>query len=220
MTTIRAQRLLPTPIPLTSSRYLGFIRFNQHFWYWPSRWVEALVMRGARRIELLPSDLDKNYHYVIAANHQSAADPFVICGALPMSLWPNLGVFRYMANASLFTRLWLRWPLLSFGSFPARKEQTLPYGIEAARAYLGRGQTVVMFPEGRRTLPRQSPARVGVAVLGVNPMVRIIPARIQWTSGLRRGFQVTIGRPMRPQPTADAVLAAIYDLELPQLAVK
>lgn len=217
MQVVREARLQPTPIGLSSTRYAWWVRFNQIFWYWPTRLLTTTLMSRRVRIDLRADDLSSSERYILASNHQSLADPFIICSELPGTLWPRLGVFRYFAHSGLFENFIMRWLLLAFGGFPTRPVDKLPYGVEAAQAYLSRGQTVVIFPEGRRALPGTVRARGGVARLAADPNTRVIPVRLEWRRAhgwTKRSYQLTVGKPLPPTQTAEAVLEAIYALPL------
>jgi 1-acyl-sn-glycerol-3-phosphate acyltransferase len=211
----RTDRIQITPIPLTSPRYLSLVGFFQLAGYWPCRILSTLLTHKKVRILLDPADIDPNCHYILAANHQSLIDPFIICSELPLTLWPSLGRFRYFAHAGLFENRLMRWALLAFGGFPTRPFRRLPYGLEAARAYIGRGQTVVIFPEGRRSLPGDATARDGVYQLGTSQNVRVIPVHLRWYKSKKRSYRLTVGKPLPAGQSAQAVMEAIYTLPLP-----
>ncbi|HSX01612.1 MAG TPA: lysophospholipid acyltransferase family protein [Candidatus Saccharimonas sp.] len=165
---------------------------------------------------LQPGDLKPGVSYVIAANHESIIDPFVICSVLSPALWRRLRSFRFFAYNGLFRPYWLRMALLALGCFPAREHQRYVYGLDAAASFIARGQTVVIFPQGKRTLGRGRAHR-GVEVLARMANVRVIPAHIEWQKlgKWRRGFRLTIGQPLDGRArSADQLLDAIYGLDV------
>src|SRR5579863_10474162 len=84
---------------------------------------------------------------ILAANHRSFFDPFVI-GTMT---WRPV---YYVAKKELFTynRL-LSWLLNALGAFPVDRGASDQDTIETAKVILGRGDIVLMFPEGTRTRP-------------------------------------------------------------------
>ena len=153
---------------------------------------------------------------MIAANHQSMFDPFVICSALPLRFFPHLAPFRYFAHNALFDKI-LRPFLFSFGAFPASRNNYYIYGLEAAKTFLSQHQTVMIFPEGRR-VPVSTRPRSGVEVLAKNPNVEIIPVHLQWQKnkwGLR-SYQLTVGHPLKEKGlSARQIMNRVYKLPLP-----
>lgn len=165
-------------------------------------------------IQLEPGDLRPGSCYVIASNHQSMFDPFIICSALPLPLWLRLRSFRFFAHNGLFESLLTRYTMLALGSFPASSHSRYAYGIEAAVTFLSHGQTVVIFPQGRR-MDERGRARSGVKVLADLPNVAVIPARVEWQrhGRWRRSFRLTIGKPIKERGlSAEQILNRIYEL--------
>jgi 1-acyl-sn-glycerol-3-phosphate acyltransferase len=200
---------------LLSVRFVRLVNIAQTCAYWLSR---GLLQGFPHKTTLLlqPEDLQPGGTYVIAANHQSMADPFAISAALPVSFFSRLGPFRYFTHNGLFDKV-LRPILLILGCFPASPNGRYIHGLEAAKLFLSRGQTVVIFPEGRRVVSATRP-RSGVEVLAHDPAVVIIPARIQWYKhkGGGRSYRLMIGRPLRHSHklSAQQILNRIYKLPL------
>lgn len=170
------------------------------------------------RIELLPGDIDPNRSYILAANHQSMVDPFLISSSLQFNTWRKLAPIRTFAHTIFFTRWYLYPWLVAFGCFPARRHPDLPYGLELANKLLRGNQTIAIFPEGQRTIPGKTYAKHGVAILAKSPGTMVIPVHLQWTSGniFTRRMTLAIGRPKDlSKSTAQQILTTIYDLQLP-----
>ena len=211
----RAPRMQPTPIRLAAPGYTTFMQAHQWLAYQLSRVAMNTIVRGQTDLQLSPDDLVPGRRYVIAANHQSQLDPFLITSQFTPHLKGQLGTFRYFAYAGLFKIPAYRWGLFCLGGFPTRPFRQLPYGLEAARAYLGRGQVVVIFPEGQRALPGEIRPKSGVARMSADANIQVIPVHLQWTKHPKRSYQITIGHPLPPMQSEAAIMKAIYDLALP-----
>src|SRR5258708_6697684 len=80
---------------------------------------------------------------ILAANHKSFLDPFVIgvCVRRPV---------YFVAKRELFERRWQGWLLNALGAFPVRRGESDEESMETAKQILERGDPVVIFPEGTR----------------------------------------------------------------------
>jgi glycerol-3-phosphate dehydrogenase (NAD(P)+) len=157
---------------------------------------------------------------IVAANHRSFLDPFVIGGALP---WRR--PMNYVAKVELFERRWQAWLLSRLGAFPIRRGESDEESVETARLVVERGGTVCIFPEGTRirsgTLAE--PKR-GVGHLALRTGAPVLPAAVFGTEHVRRGWRirprkvrVRLGRAMtfprveRPSPPlAETVTGRIW----------
>lgn len=159
---------------------------------------------------VLPADTKARY--IIAANHQSRLDAFVIAGIIGPRYWRQLLPYRYItANQYLYNWRtgWILWPL---GGFPAFSKKRGTSGLKRAGQIFDLGQTIGIFPEGRRSRPRTVRPKNGVAVLADLPHAYIIPINVQWRHGPRR-VKITVGAAYRPkQPSAEKILDTIYTL--------
>ena len=85
--------------------------------------------------------------YVIVANHQSLLDIFVVLAALPLH-------FKFMAKKELFPIPFIGWHMALAGYIPIDRtsRESGQKAMDMARAWLGRGVSVLFFPEGTRSL--------------------------------------------------------------------
>ena len=123
---------------------------------------------------------------IVASNHRSFLDPFIVGGSLP---WRR--PMNYVAKVELFRRPWQGWILSRLGAFPIRRGESDEESLETARMLVERGGTVCIFPEGTRirrgTLA--SPRR-GVGRLALQTGAPVIPAAVLGTEHVRRGWKI------------------------------
>jgi len=123
---------------------------------------------------------------IVASNHRSFLDPFVVGGCLP---WRR--PMNYVAKVELFERRWQGWILSRLGAFPIRRGESDEEAMETARLIVERGGTVCIFPEGTRirTGTLASPKR-GVGRLALQTGAPVIPTAVLGTEHVRRGWRI------------------------------
>jgi 1-acyl-sn-glycerol-3-phosphate acyltransferase len=121
---------------------------------------------------------------IIAANHRSFLDPFVIATMARRPMY-------YVAKQELFSRPWQAWILNALGAFPVKRGEHDEDMIQTAKAILGRGDIVLIFPEGTRTRPGSlgSPKR-GIGRLALETGAPVVPVAVIGTEAVRRGWRI------------------------------
>jgi glycerol-3-phosphate dehydrogenase (NAD(P)+) len=121
---------------------------------------------------------------IIAANHRSFLDPFIIGACAKRPLY-------FVAKKELFAKPLTSWILSSLGAFPVDRGRGDEQTIATAKAILERGEIVLMFPEGTRIRPGTlgQPKR-GVGRLALEAGAPVIPVAITGTEAVRRGWRI------------------------------
>ncbi len=183
-----------TGFPVLDTHIFGLIlRFLQLFiWAPPVKLIAYFTVKRKYVSPQLKPDHTKTF--VIASNHQSAFDHFMILACLPLNFLVKESPFRFMTLHKYFTYLPFRVFLIFCGSFPAKPIHNHIFGLDAAERLLKIGHTVLIYPEGTRTLPGEKEPKSGVTVLAKMENVMVIPAKIMWykKSSGRRTCTVSI----------------------------
>jgi glycerol-3-phosphate dehydrogenase (NAD(P)+) len=142
---------------------------------------------------------------IIASNHRSFLDPFVIATMARRPMY-------YVAKQELFRKRLQGWILNALGAFPVDRGAADEDMIETAKAILARGDIVLIFPEGTRIRPGAlgSPRR-GVGRLALETGVPVVPVAVIGTEAVRRGWRIRphkvkirAGRPLHFPVVEDA----------------
>ena len=206
-----------TPLSIHHERARG--RGVQPFVFWLTCVILKPFLRIYFRMTLVGREhLPEEGGVILASNHRSFLDPFVV-GA-----WLGRPVF-FVAKVELFEKRWQGWLLSRLGAFPIRRGQSDEAAMETARVAVERGGTVVIFPEGtrHRTGSLGRPKR-GVGRLALETGAPVVPIAIMGSENARRGWRirpawvrVRCGRPLhfprveRPSPRlAEEVTARLW----------
>ncbi len=108
--------------------------------------------------------LPKEGPLLLASNHRSFLDPFVIGTMVKRPVY-------YMAKRELFEKRWQAWILNALGAFPVDRGAGDGDAMATARRILERGDCVVVFPEGTRV--RRGPLSVPGGASDGLPLKRV-----------------------------------------------
>jgi glycerol-3-phosphate dehydrogenase (NAD(P)+) len=213
-------------LPVDEERLLSYHRFTREHGVNPALYVLArLLLQPFFLIYFRLSRIGREHARVrgpliVAANHRSFLDPFVIAASLP---WRR--PLHYVAKVELFEKRWQGWLLNRLGAYPVRRGQSDEETLVTSRGVLEREGAICIFPEGTRIRsgslgrPKRGFGRLaletGAAVLPVavhgtehvRNEWRIRPRKVK----LRAGRALTFPRTENPSPTlANSVGARIW----------
>jgi glycerol-3-phosphate dehydrogenase (NAD(P)+) len=146
----------------------------------PALWIWLRVARHGRGHARIRGPL------LVAANHRSFLDPFVIGTTLP---WRR--PMQYVAKVELFEKPWQGWILSRLGAFPIRRGESDAEAATTSRMILERGGAVCIFPEGTRIRAGSlaEPKR-GVGRLALETGAAVLPVAVLGTEQVRRGWRI------------------------------
>ena len=154
-----------------------------------------------------PADIGQRA-YVVVANHQSTADPWLL-SSLPWDM-------RWIAKASLFRAPVIGWLMRLGGDLSVVRGEgaSVKAMMGEARATLARGLSLMVFPEGTRSPDgAMGPFKDGAFDLAICAGVPIVPVVVEGTHRCRPkgswwfGEADAVARVLPALPTAGLTLA-------------
>ncbi|PYE53598.1 lysophospholipid acyltransferase family protein [Deinococcus yavapaiensis] len=125
---------------------------------------------------------------IVAGNHESGLDPFVIAQALPKER-----KVQFMAKKELFQNPVLRYVIGTGGSFPVDREGNDVGAVRTALRILQAEGMVGIFPEGTRG---GTELHGGVALIALKAKAPIVPVSV---AKVKRRWLVRFGAPIPPE---------------------
>lgn len=167
-------------------------------------WSRCLLAASGVRVEARYSaELQERASYVFLSNHQSLFD-------IPALLATCPGQVRFLAKRSLFRIPVFGWAMAAGGFIPIDRgdRSTARQSFAAAISRLRGGVSIVLFPEGTRSLSDELlPFERGGFLLALKTGLPIVPVGIEGTRRVQhrgnwairpRRVAVRYGAPIRP----------------------
>ena len=153
--------------------------------YWIVRAVLQPFFRVYFRLHRIGREhIPQSGPLLLAANHRSFLDPFVLGTMLKRPVY-------YVAKKELFQNRLQAWFLNSLGAFPVDRGAADQEMLITARKILERGDAVLIFPEGTRIRPGGlgTPKR-GVGRLALESGAPVVPLAVIGTEDVRKGWRI------------------------------
>jgi 1-acyl-sn-glycerol-3-phosphate acyltransferase len=171
-------------------------------------WARTILKFSGVRVTVRHAErLSRQGPFIVVANHESYADVLVLLATLPMQV-------RFLAKRGVFRVPVLGWSIRAAGFVPVdRGDRSRGYAtVETSLKRLGKGRSLVVFPEETRTRTGElSQFKKGAALLALKTGFPILPLGIAGTRRvLPRGtwtaspgsVVVCVGEPIAAEPAA------------------
>ena len=152
---------------------------------WGSSWMNLLdglnrlFCYRYHRLNVLGLRIPKQGPFILASNHISGLDPFLILASARRPI-------RFLIAREQYERFGLKWLFRAAKCIPVDRESRPDRALRAAIKSLQDGHVVALFPHGKiHTAEDPSiPIKPGVALLAKLSKVDILPMRISGVSGV------------------------------------
>lgn len=162
----------------------------------PGRWMRRLGRTAGRLTPLWRFDIEgsappdiANTAYVVVANHESQADPFLLSW-LPFDM-------RWVAKEELFKPPLTGWAMKCGGDIPLRRGEggSVRAMLDECERALRGGISVMMFPEGTRSKNGELlPFKDGAFALAIRAGVPVLPIALAGTRAMRPKHSLWFGK--------------------------
>lgn len=141
-------------------------------------WSKVLIRIAGVKLTIEGLEkIDPNGSYVFASNHVSYMDTPIVLGHIPVQ-------FRFLAKKGLFKVPFLGYHLKRAGHLAVPREnprEALRTMAEAGKIIRERGISLLIFPEGGRSLQGLKPFKEGAAYIAINAGVPVVPVGLEGT---------------------------------------
>ena len=162
----------------------------------PGRWMRRLGRTTGRLTPLWdfvvegepPADI-RETPYVVVANHESTADPFLLSW-LPWDM-------RWVAKEELFKPPVTGWAFRFGGDIPLRRGQgeSVRQMLDECSRAMDAGISIMIFPEGTRSKDGSLlPFKTGAFSLAIRKRAKILPIAVAGTRQMRPKGSLWFGR--------------------------
>jgi 1-acyl-sn-glycerol-3-phosphate acyltransferase len=162
----------------------------------PGRWMRRLGRTTSRLTPLWkfdiqgerPADIDHR-GYVVVANHESVADPFLLSW-LPFDM-------RWVAKEELFKPPVVGWAMTWGGDIPLRRGEgdSVRRMLDECEKAINAGISVMLFPEGTRTRDGELlPFKDGAFSLAIRTQAPVLPVALTGTREMRPKHSLWFGK--------------------------
>jgi 1-acyl-sn-glycerol-3-phosphate acyltransferase len=142
--------------------------FYSLFWYFSRLTLAPYFRWRLYHVERVPP----TGPVILAANHESYLDPFLIGAAIQRPAC-------YLCRDTAFQAPFLGTLLPLLNAIPVNRDGGGARGMLAILERLGAGLPVLLFPEGTRTSDgRLQPAKSGIGLLAIKSGAPVVPVRI------------------------------------------
>lgn len=138
-------------------------------------WAKIIIWVTGVKVSIKGlENIDIDYPYVYAMNHQSYFDIFAILSALPVQ-------FKWMAKKQLFYIPFLGWAMrnCNYISVDRKTPKGAYKALKKALDFINQGYSIIIFPEGTRSKDGYiGPFKTGGIVLALRSNKPIVPVTI------------------------------------------
>lgn len=147
---------------------------GQSMIYWICFLIMKLISLLFLRVTYIGREnLPLNEGFILASNHQSNVDPFV----LGVCRWRE---FCFFAKESLFKGKFSSFMLPRMGAFPVKRDSADIRALKEAIRRLKLGIPLIFFPEGTRGVSdRKKKVNPGVGMIAIKAQVSVVPVYIE-----------------------------------------
>lgn len=175
--------------------FFRVFRYLTRLLLWPFFRLET------RGVQHLPEDSA----FILLVKHQRWEDIPLLGLATPRPLY-------YIAKTELFKNALSNWFISALGGIPLNRQRPLESRrfLQAAIAFLQKGEGIVIFPEGTYYRDKMGPGQVGMVKFVLSRLeLPLIPVGIAYIAGGRRtGVRINFGKAHLAGPSlaADSVV--------------